>query len=220
MAHAAPGAPPIGSPIAQPGGRSAKLLARRTPPLESHVSRAPLLVLLLLCAIPSFVSGCGPAGGPSSSVSQAKADDGGPASQVGRYMVRAIELRRGPPILYRFDSATGRSWTKGLMEGGGWVPVAEKRGHEPEPGDVPDRYYMKPIAMQRSTPNLIRVATVSGRSWRKGARSEGAWVEIEQPDPDATPPPPAKPVPLELPEPPEPPEELPEPAKPEATPAD
>ena len=47
--------------------------------------------------------------------------------------MRAISQRRGPPTLLRVDSATGRSWRKGLTSGGPWVPITEETAEEPLP---------------------------------------------------------------------------------------
>lgn len=114
----------------------------------------------------------------------------GSDSQVGRYEVRSLAMRRGPPLLLRTDTATGRSWRKGLMEDGAWLEFRETPGEEPEgSGDEPGRYDFRSIVLRRGAPTLIRTDSVTGRTWRKGAVSGGPWVPIpdefgEEPAPE------------------------------------
>jgi hypothetical protein len=141
-----------------------------------NLSRA-LLVLILVCLL--FLLGQGRGGG--------SAEVAAPASGAERFSVRLVKLQRGPPLLLRTDTATGQAWTMGLMAAGHWQPLREAADGIPAEGAVQaGRYHVMAVAQQAGPPTLVRSDQLTGRVWRKGATSKGAWVAV--PNPGETPP--------------------------------
>lgn len=110
------------------------------------------------------------------------ASEPAPVSSIERFEVRAIAMRRGPPLLLRTDTATGEGWTMGLMEKGVWEPLAEGAAGVPVPdGDVPGRFSIRAHKQTRGLPTLVRLDTVTGSTWRKGSKTPRPWVAVQNP---------------------------------------
>jgi hypothetical protein len=100
------------------------------PPMQQsdNLSRA-LLVLILICLV-VLVARSGERDAendPSAAVV--------PAEFSPRYDVRMIKLQRGMPIMLRTDTATGESWTMGLLAAGEWKVLLEGADQAPCPAD-------------------------------------------------------------------------------------
>jgi hypothetical protein len=147
------------------------------PPMQQsdNLSRA-LLVLILICLV-VLVARSGERDAendPSAAVV--------PAEFSPRYDVRMIKLQRGMPIMLRTDTATGESWTMGLLAAGEWKALLEGADGVPSAdSEVPGRYEIHAIPQKRGAPTLVRTDSGMGRVWRKGAKSAGPWVQIPNP---------------------------------------
>jgi len=137
-----------------------------------NVSRG-LLAAILVCFVLLVIEDRN----PDESVSEPA-----PAPAIERFVVRPIAMRRGPPLLLRTDTATGEGWTMGLMARGVWEPLAEGAAGVPEPdGDVPGRFSIRAHKQTRGLPTLVRLDTVTGRTWRKGSKTPRPWVAVRNP---------------------------------------
>jgi len=104
-----------------------------------------------------------------------------------RFSLRSVRLQRGPPVLLRSDTATGRVWRMGLMDAGRWEPLVEGSDGVPSPGATrPGRYVVRPFSQKRGAPTLVRSDLLTGRLWRKGSTSKAPWVLVPNPSEEAS----------------------------------
>jgi hypothetical protein len=139
-----------------------------------NLTRA-LLAGILACLLILIFQGR--SSGPADSVLAA-----GDAPIAERFNIRPVQLQRGPPLLLRYDTATGQAWRMGLMDAGRWEALTEGTDGVPSPGaTAPGRYSIRPVAQKRGAPTLLRSDDLTGRLWRRGSTSEGPWVLVPNP---------------------------------------
>jgi len=147
-------------------------------PHADNLSRA-LLALILLCLVVGILRG----DGGSSPAATGNAPEVAARSSGGeRYILRVIGLQRKPPLMLRTDTATGEAWMMGVQGPGVWKALREGPDGVPAAGAVAaGRFEIYAVKLRRGAPNLVRVDHLTGRIWRTGSTSGGAWVAVPNP---------------------------------------
>ena len=145
-----------------------------------HPHRISRSALALLAASLLALAGC-----PVEGTRPAGSD------QLGRYTIERIPLKRDS-LMVRADTATGQAWHMRTLGEGLWIAYSEARDGIPSPdGAVSGRYLIRAFSQRRGAPTLVRVDTLTGRTWRTGSLGAGPWVAIPNPgeeiDPGAAP---------------------------------
>jgi hypothetical protein len=131
-----------------------------------------LLVSILSCL--AFLSACDGARCPA---------DKATGAGIGRFQISAVSAApKEPGSMIRFDTATGKAWSMGVLAAGRWKPFAEGVDGVPSADAVtPGRYSISAFSQPRSGATLLRTDSVTGRVWRTPAKNDGVWVLIPQP---------------------------------------
>ena len=157
-------------------------------PHSDNLSRG-LLAAILLC----LVVGVFRDGGGANSEADTASEAAELQTQDERYAFEVVELQRKPSLILRVDTATGEAWTMGVLSRGRWDALREGPEGVPSAGaEEAGRYEIRAVQSRRGAPNLVRADLQTGRIWRKGSTSVGAWVAV--PNPGEEPPAAAKPV--------------------------
>jgi hypothetical protein len=144
-------------------------------PHADNLSRALLAAILLCLAVAVF------RGGASSEAGDA-AEAAALQSQDERYAFQVVGLLRKPSLILRVDTATGEAWSMGVLSAGRWDALREGPDGVPSAGaEEAGRYEIHAVKLRRGAPNLVRTDLQTGRIWRKGSTSVGAWVAVPNP---------------------------------------